>query len=100
MVVGHPLVATTPLASLNEEVFVTILRLPIPPDSGTTKLNGEILKMLTGFVFNKKKQLVICKMRQFFLGSLIIRGGLVYKPGPVPQLLHIGLAVILLSLGT
>jgi hypothetical protein len=37
IVVGHPLMATTPLATLNEEVFVTILRLPIWPDSDTTE---------------------------------------------------------------
>jgi hypothetical protein len=43
MVVGHPLVATTPLASLNEEVPVTILRLPVRPYSGTS-IDGEILK--------------------------------------------------------
>jgi hypothetical protein len=44
MVEGHLSVAMTPLASLNEEVFITILRLPIGPDSSTTKLDGEILK--------------------------------------------------------
>jgi hypothetical protein len=48
------------------------------------------------------QQETTCHMQNetIFLCSVIIRGGLIYKPGLVLQLLNVGLAVFLPSLGT
>jgi hypothetical protein len=94
----NPALASTPLATADKDMLIASLRFPIWPYNSNI-IAGDKLQTTTRFVLNKP-QLAIRILGEFFLGGLIIEGSLILKPGLILEGSNIGLAVLLLSLGS
>ena len=95
---GNPAATRTPLSIADENMLVATLRFPIWPYNSKI-LVGDKLVIAAGFVLNKPG-LVVGIVGKLLLGGLIIKASLILKAGLIFEGSNIGLALLLLPLGS
>ncbi len=88
----------TPLATVDENMLIISMRFPIWPYNSNI-ITGNKLQTTTCFVLNKP-QLVVCILREFLLGCLVIKASLVLKSLLIVAGSYNGLDILLLSFGS